>query len=120
MIEERFGDQGELFFEIELITADDFPIPVEAMLDTGFTVFLAMNKQDVEVCEWTYLEKEELRTAQGETIFDIYLGKIILAREELEIPVLAGDEIQEILLGSQWLKKFNLIAKYREAILRLE
>lgn len=120
MIEGRFGDKGELFFEIELITGDGCHIPVEAMLDTGFTGFLAMNKQDLEVCDWTYLEKEELRTAQGETLFDIYLGKIILAGEEFEITVFAGDEIQEILLGSQWLKRFDLIVKYRDGILRLE
>lgn len=120
MIQGRFGEQGELFFEIELITGDGFPIAVEAMLDTGFTGFLAINKQDVELLDWTYLEKEELLTAQGKTLFDIYLGKIILARKEFEIPVFAGDEIQEILLGSQWLKKFDLIVKYRKGILTLE
>ncbi|NEP60504.1 MAG: aspartyl protease [Symploca sp. SIO2G7] len=120
MIEGRFGDQGELLFEIELITGEDFPITVEAMLDTGFTGFLAMNKQDVEACDWNYLGKEELLTAQGETLFDIYLGKLILAGEEIEISVFAGDKIEEILLGLQWLKRFDLIAKYREAILRLE
>ncbi|NES25542.1 MAG: hypothetical protein F6K41_43265 [Symploca sp. SIO3E6] len=58
MIEGRFGNQGELFFEIELITGEDFSIPVEAMLDTGFTGFLAMNKQDLEACDWTYLGKD--------------------------------------------------------------
>ena len=38
MIQGRFGDKGELFFEIELITGDGFYLPVEAMLDTGFTM----------------------------------------------------------------------------------
>ena len=120
MIQGRFGEKGELFFEIELITGDGSYLPVEAMLDTGFTDFLAINKQDLEVFDWTYLEKEELLTAQGLTLFDVYLGKIILAGEEFEIPVLAGDQIQEILLGSQWLKRFNLIVKYRKGILRFE
>ncbi|NEQ69771.1 MAG: hypothetical protein F6K21_30625 [Symploca sp. SIO2D2] len=59
-------------------------------------------------------------TAKGESIFDIYLGKLILAGEEIEIPVFAGDEIQEILLGLQWLKRFDLIARYREESLLLE
>ncbi len=120
MIEGRFGERQELLFEIELVISDGFPILVEAMFDTGFTGFLAMNKQDLEACNWTYLEKEELRTAQGEILFDIYLGKIIVAEEEFEIPVFAGDEIQEVLLGSQWLKRFDLIVKYRQEILRLE
>lgn len=44
MIEGRFGSKGELFFEIELMTGDGLSFPVEAMLDTGFTEFLAINQ----------------------------------------------------------------------------
>ncbi len=119
MIEGRFGDKEELFFEIELITGEGLSIAVEAMLDTGFTEFLAINKQDLDGLNWSYLDREELRTAQGEAAFDIYLGKIILNEVELTIPVFAGDEIQEILLGSEWLKIFDLVTKYKEGVLRL-
>ncbi|NEQ28156.1 MAG: aspartyl protease, partial [Microcoleus sp. SIO2G3] len=37
-----------------------------------------------------------------------------------EIPVFAGEEIQEILLGSQWLKLFMLVANYQEGRVTLE
>ena len=32
MITGRFGNKGELFFEIELVTGNGFNLPVEAML----------------------------------------------------------------------------------------
>lgn len=48
MIEGNFGDSGQLFCEIDLITSDGLNLPVDAMLDTGFTDFLAINKQDLE------------------------------------------------------------------------
>ena len=37
MIQGYFGSNDELFFEIELITANGLEFPVEAMLDTGFS-----------------------------------------------------------------------------------
>ncbi|ACK72531.1 conserved hypothetical protein [Gloeothece citriformis PCC 7424] len=120
MIEGQFSSQGELFFEIELITEDGINLPIDVMLDTGFTEFLAINIQDVKNLGWSLIRTDELRTAQGETLFDVYLGKIIIDRQEFQIPVHAGNQIQEILLGSQWLKIFNLIAKYKEGVLRLE
>jgi clan AA aspartic protease len=120
MIEGRFGSKGELFFEIELITGDGLSFPVEAMLDTGFTEFLAINQQDLDALGWRYLDKEELQTAKGLSTFDIYLGKVLLDEREFEIPISVGNEIQEILLGSQWLKIFDLVVRYREGVLRLE
>lgn len=53
-------------------------------------------------------------------MFDIYLGKVAIAEREFEIPVFAGDEIKEILLGSQWLKIFTLVANYQENRLILD
>lgn len=44
MIQGDFGDNGQLFFEIDLITSDGLDLPVDAMLDTGFPGFLAINK----------------------------------------------------------------------------
>jgi predicted aspartyl protease len=74
------------------------------MLDTGFTGFLAINKQDISSLDWTYSGKESLQTAKGEAKFYIYVGKILLDEQEYHIPVFAGDEITEVLLGSEWLK----------------
>ncbi len=114
MIEGRFGENGQVYLEIDLIGGDNFSFPVETMLDTGFTEFLAMNKQDIQSLDWNFLGQDKLRTAQGETDFDVYLGRVIVDGQEWEIPVFAGDEIQEILLGSRWLKLFVLVANYGE------
>lgn len=55
------------------------------MLDTGFTGFLAINKQDLDGLDWQFIRGQELRTAQGEKFFDLYLGKVQLNRLEYEI-----------------------------------
>jgi predicted aspartyl protease len=60
-----------------------------------------------------------LRTAQGESLFEIYLGKIVLDEQEYEIAVFAGDEITEVLLGSEWLKILPLMVNYQAKILTL-
>lgn len=114
MIQGRFGGNGQIYFEIELITSDGLSFSTEATLDTGFTEYIAISQQDLESLDWTFLRKEELRTAQGEATFDIYLGKIAIATQEFEVPVFAGDEIREILLGYQWLKTFTLMVNFQE------
>lgn len=119
MIQGIFGEKGQLFFEIELIAADGFNLPVEALLDTGFTGFLAINKQDLDAFEWAYIGDEPLLTAKGETMFTRYLGKILLDEKEYDIPVFAGHEITEVLLGSEWLKILPLVVNYQEKILTL-
>lgn len=120
MIQGRFGENGQIYFEIELIGGDDLIFPVEAMLDTGFTEFLAMNKQDAQSLDWHFLNQDKLRTAQGETDFDVYLGRVLIDRQEFEISVFAGEEIQEVLLGSQWLKLFMMVANYSETKVSLQ
>jgi predicted aspartyl protease len=73
MIQGRFGERGEIFFEIELMTGDGINLPVDAMLDTGFTELMAINKQDLEELDWNFIRKDTLLTAQGEASFDLYL-----------------------------------------------
>ncbi|MBE9205474.1 aspartyl protease [Nostoc sp. LEGE 06077] len=114
MIEGRSGDKGQVYFEIDLIGGDGLGFPVETILDTGFTEFLAMNKQDVQSLDWSFLRQNKLRTAQGETEFDVYSGRVIVDNQEWEAPVFAGDEIQEVLLGSRWMKLFILVADYSQ------
>jgi clan AA aspartic protease len=120
MIQGIFGEKGQIYFEIDLIGGDNFSFPVETMLDTGFTEYLAMNKQDVLSLDWSFLRQNKLRTAQGESEFDVYSGRVVIDGQEWEVPVFAGDEIQEILLGSRWLKLFILVANYRENTVKLE
>jgi len=119
MIQGYFGDEGQLFFEIELITADGLNLPVDALFDTGFTGFMAINKQDLEGLNWSFIRKQRLRTAQGELRFDIYSCKVILDNQEYEIPVYAGDELTEILLGSRWLEFLPLVVNFQQSILTL-
>ena len=119
MIQGTFGERGQLFFEIDLITADGINFTVEVMLDTGFTEFMAINKQDLDGLEWTYLNKETLQTAQGESIFERYAGKVLIDGQEYEIPVFVGEEITEILLGSQWLKILPLLVNSQTGVLTL-
>jgi clan AA aspartic protease len=115
MIEGRFGENGQIYFDIDLVSPKGLVLPVEAMLDTGFTEFCVMNDQDARSLEWPFLNQDKLRTAQGEAFFDIYLGRVRIDGQEYEIPVFAGEAIQEILLGSQWLKQFILVANYQQA-----
>ncbi|MBD2776517.1 aspartyl protease [Iningainema tapete] len=119
MIQGTFGERGKLFFEIDLITADGLNLPVDTMLDTGFTGFIAINKQDLDALDWDFIREEELLTAQGDSTFDLYLGKVLLAGIEYEIPVIAGDAIEEVLLGSEWLKILPLVVNYQAGILTL-
>ena len=44
----HFNNRGELFFEMDLMMIDSSIVTVDAMLDTGFTDWLAMNTQDIE------------------------------------------------------------------------
>lgn len=119
MIHGQFGSKGELLFEIDFISSDGLNLTVDVMLDTGFTEFLAINKQDLDGLDWPFVRKEKLRTAKGEATFDIYLGKVLIDGQEFEIPVFAGDEITEILLGSQWLMNMPLVVNFREGLLTL-
>ncbi|BAY92282.1 MULTISPECIES: aspartyl protease [unclassified Tolypothrix] len=119
MIQGIFGSEGQLFFELDLITNDRLNLPVDAMLDTGFTGFLAINKQDVNDLDWVYSGEERLRTAKGYSRFDIYSGKVLLDGQEYDISVYAGDEIIEVLLGSEWLKILPLVVNYQLGILTL-
>jgi predicted aspartyl protease len=48
MITGWFGDEDELFFELELITSDGLELPVDAMFDTGFSGWLAINTLGVK------------------------------------------------------------------------
>ena len=56
MIAGRFGDNGELFFSVEMGAANGEQFEVEAILDTGFTTgWLAINYQDLEALDWSII-----------------------------------------------------------------
>ena len=121
MISGKFGEIGELFFEIDLIAADGEGFQVDALLDTGFTSgWLAINFQDVEALAWPLLEARRImETARGEQFFDIYAGTVIFGGQEFTIPVHVGDELPEILMGLQWLQTMRLEVDFPSQLLTL-
>ncbi|MCC5664977.1 hypothetical protein LC653_13870 [Nostoc sp. CHAB 5784] len=71
MIFGEFNSKGELIFEISLIAADGDIIPVQALLDTGFTGTLAIDNQDALSLGWILNtnEQRDMQTAWGEARF---------------------------------------------------
>lgn len=122
MISGWFGENGELFFEIELIASNGEIFPVEVMLDTGFTTgFLAVNSQDLDGLDWSLIVREiEMQTARGDALFDLYEGRVIIDGQEFIVPVHVGQDLPEILIGSQWLDRMQLVVNKPLGILTLE
>lgn len=122
MISGIFGDEWELIFEIELIAKNGEIIPVDAILDTGFTTgYLAIPTQDIEALGWEKISQNiMLSTAQGMAYFDIYEGRMIIDQQEFTIPVHAGDNLPEILIGVLWLDAVRIVIDKGAGILTLE
>ncbi|BDA70386.1 unknown protein [Rivularia sp. IAM M-261] len=121
MITGQFNNQGELVFEISLVAADNDQLLVNAVLDTGFTGWLALDTQDAESLGWTLntQEQRKMNTAWGEADFDIYNGTISLDGEQFTIEVLAGNQFEDILLGVYWLQIKPLVANFAAKVLTL-
>jgi len=119
MITGKFGEEEELFFEIELIAADGLELAVDALLDTGFSGWLAIDTQDLAGLGWVYLRQEKMRLAQGEALLDIYWGKARIDGQEFDIPVYGGVGVTDVLVGRQWLKTRRLVVDFPSGILTL-
>ncbi len=104
-----FGDEDALFFSIDLIDSKGFDIPVSAMLDTGFSYWLALDRQDINALNWVRLQRQVMRTARGNYNFYIYAGKVRIDGQEFDIPVHVGNGLSEVLIGLQWLKSRRLV-----------
>ena len=79
-----------------------------------------MNIQDCESLDWQYIKKREMKTARGESEFNLYQGRVIFDGQELTIPVLASYEITEILIGLPWLENRRLVVERKANLLILE
>ncbi|MUG99481.1 aspartyl protease [Scytonema sp. UIC 10036] len=119
MIEGRFGDGDELFFEIQLVANEQLDLPVDAMLDTGFSGWLAIDKQDLDGFDWILIGERDMLLAKGETKFDIYAGKVKIEEQEFDVLVHVGTGLTEVLLGRQWLKDRRLVVDIPSGILTL-
>lgn len=89
------------------------------MLDTGFSGWLTIDKQDMEGLDWTFLGKRKMVMAKGEAKFDIYAGKVRINGQEFDIPVHAGTGVSEVLIGRQWLKSRRLVVDIPSRVLTL-
>lgn len=119
-MEGYFGERGGLYFEIELIASDGSAVTVDALLDTGFTDWLAMNSQDLEGLGWLFVREQKQQTAGGEGTFNLYVGTTVMDGEEFAVPVLAGEELEEVIIGMQWLEERRLVVDKRAGVLTLE
>ncbi len=119
MIQGYFGERGELFFEIDLIAADGSIVTVDALLDTGFTDWLAMNIQDIESLGWSFIEPDRRQTARGEAEFNLYQGAVVFDSQEVIIPVVGGEEITDVLIGLPWLETRRLVVDRKATLLTL-
>ncbi len=112
--------QGELFFEIGLMSADGEIIPVMAMLDTGFTGWLAIDSQDADSLGWrNYDYTRDMETARGEARFNLYEGKVVIEGEEFTVDILGGNELMNVLLGVFWLQTKRLVVDFPMRVLTL-
>lgn len=118
-LEGIFGDEDALFFEIGLIDNQGLELEIEAMFDTGFSYWLAIDKQDLDAFGWTYVDQQTMETARGNFKFDIYAGKIKLDGQEYDIPVHVGKGLPEVLLGRQWLTTRRLLVDIPSRLLTL-
>ncbi len=120
MIQGEFNRFGELFFEIGLMSADREVFTVMALLDTGFTGWLAIDNQDAESLGWVRNnEPQDMQTAQGEARFNLYEGKVVIEEEEFTVEVLGGDELVNSLLGVLWLRTKRLVVDFTMGVLTL-
>jgi predicted aspartyl protease len=117
-----FGDNGELYFEIQLVAVSGEEFFVETLFDTGFTDgWLAINTQDLEALGWSLLASQvEMTTARGDARFNIHEGKVIIDGIEVIIPVHVGDDIPDTIMGSLWLDIMELVVNKPRGILTLE
>ncbi|KYC41935.1 aspartyl protease [Scytonema hofmannii PCC 7110] len=121
MILGEFSSRGELIFEIGLIAADGDIIPVNAILDTGFTGWLAIDNQDALSLGWNLNinERRDMQTAWGEARFNLYQGIVLLDEQQFTIEVLGGSQLPDILLGVNWLQLKRLVADVQVGVLTL-
>ena len=116
----HFNNRGELFFEMDLMAVDSSIVAVDAMLDTGFTDWLAMNIQDIKDLGWPFIDRQEKQTASGFVSFNLYMGTVFFDDQEFTIEVIGGDEFTHVLMGLQWLKHRRLIVDRKMDQLTLE
>jgi predicted aspartyl protease len=60
-----------------------------------------------------------MQIARGEEYFELYAGIVLLDEQDFNIPVVAAIELQENLLGLQWLQILRLVIDFPARVLIL-
>ncbi|MDJ1182454.1 hypothetical protein [Roseofilum casamattae] len=114
------GENNELFFEIGLVTTDGTEFAIDAMLDTGFSGWLALDVQDLDGLDVQYIGTQNMQLATGEEVqFSLYTTPIYFDRREVRI-IHAALGVPQVLLGRQWLINRRLVVDVSSSILTLE
>ncbi|MBO1347132.1 MAG: aspartyl protease [Hormoscilla sp. GUM202] len=119
MIQGEFDELGQLFFEIDLIAANGEIFSTMALLDTGFTQWLAINSQDLEGLMWSKIDRRRMITAMGETLLNTYMANVVLDGQEFAVEAIAGSQIRETIIGLPWLRTKRLLVDFPAGILTL-
>jgi predicted aspartyl protease len=91
-----------------------------ALLDTGFTGWLAIDSQDADSLGWVCdNEPQDMQTAQGEARFNLYEGTVVIEGEKFTVEVLGGNELVNVLLGVLWLRTKRLVVDFPTGVLTL-
>lgn len=113
----ELDSERKLFLEIALVAANGKIILTDALLDTGFADWLAMNERDIESLGWSDLEERPTYTTQRETRFNVYVEVAELDGQVFDVPVLGGDTIFEVLFGLSQLRTRKLILEFPAGVL---
>ena len=65
-------------------------------------------------------KKQEKQTAGGVIEFNHYTGTVFFDDQEFTIPVIAGEDFTQVLIGLQWLNARRLVVDRKMGLLTLE
>ncbi|RKZ84014.1 MAG: aspartyl protease [Candidatus Parabeggiatoa sp. nov. 1] len=117
MIEGHFNNKGELFLQMDLMATDSSFVTADAMLDTDFTDWLAMNIQDIESLGWAFIKTQKKYTASGLVRFSLYAGTVffMFKKSLSQLSVVRNSHIREYELRAH--SHFHGIRYYTDLIL---
>ena len=84
-----------------------------------FLVSWQLTNKIIDALGWIYVAQQTMRTAQGDSRFDIFLGKVGIDGSEVDVSVHVGQSLSEVLLSRQWLKTRLLIVEMQSSVLAL-
>lgn len=107
MIRGQVNAQRQAIIPISVQGHDGSSVPIEAMIDTGFSVFLSLPRSQIAALALTHLETRAYIVGDNRTVdFDLYLAVVIWEGQERDVLVLATDGMP--LIGMSLLRGHRL------------